>query len=94
MTLNRKKVLLWGMVAAAVLFALFGGQYTTLDLLSQRAVIAARKQTIDSLKHEIDSLTGYRKALATDPRLQERIARERWFMSREGEIVYKFMDEK
>ena len=63
-----------GLAAAA--FAVQGGEWGTIDLLSQRRRIARLEVDIDSLQHTVDSLKAYRKRLATDPVLQERIARE------------------
>ena len=61
-----------GLAAAA--FAVQGGEWGTIDLLSQRRRIARLEVDIDSLQHTVDSLKAYRKRLATDPVLQERIA--------------------
>ena len=46
--------------------------------------------TIDSLQAEVDSLRKFRKAVETDPRAQERIAREQFGMIRGSEILYLF----
>jgi cell division protein FtsB len=85
-----KKVVIWGIAGAAIAFALFGGQYSTLDLLRQKSERGWLRAALDSLQREIDSLEKYKRALSSDAKLQERIARELWGMSREGEIVYRF----
>jgi cell division protein FtsB len=91
MSPSAKKVLVWAVGLAAVAFALMGGQYSTLDLLRQKSHTRDLEERIAVLRKEIDSLQAYRRSLATDPKVQERVAREQHGMSREGEIVYKFV---
>ncbi len=93
MIVTRQKLILWGIIAAAVFFALQGGQYSTLDLLRFGSEQRRLTAEIDSLKAEVDSLQAYKRALATDAKLQERIAREMWGMVKDGEIIYKLVDE-
>ena len=93
MKITRNKVILWGVGAAALLFALQGGQYSTIDLFRQGSEKQRLSTTIDSVRKEVDSLRAYKKALATDAKLQERIAREMWGMVKEGEIIYKLVDD-
>ena len=74
-----------------VYFAVQGGEYSTTDLFRQRTKEAALKRTIDSLQHDVDSLTRLKRRLATDPALQERIAREEIGMVRsDKELLYRF----
>jgi cell division protein FtsB len=87
---SRKQVVIGGIAGAGIAFALFGGQYSTLDLLRQKSESEWLQAALDSLQREIDSLERYKKSLSSDAMLQERIARELWGMSREGEIVYRF----
>jgi cell division protein FtsB len=86
----------WVWVAAllgAVVFALQGGEYSSMDLVRQKDRRASLQQAIDSLQRDVDSLTALRKLVRTDARFQERIARERYGMVRgEKEIVYRFID--
>ncbi|MGH7720652.1 MAG: FtsB family cell division protein [Gemmatimonadaceae bacterium] len=80
-----------GVVAA--LFAVQGGEYGTYDLLQQRARKKSILAAIDSLQRDVDSLTKVRKAIATDAKVQERIAREEFGMVRgEKEILYRFAE--
>ena len=69
-----KRIALVIVGVAAAAFAVQGGEWGTIDLLSQRRRIARLEVDIDSLQHTVDSLKAYRKRLATDPVLQERIA--------------------
>src|SRR5215210_5704361 len=84
--------LLWLLVlAAAVAFAVQGGEYGTSDLYRQRTRRARLQATLDSLRREVDSLGRVRRAIATDPAVQERIAREEFGMVRgDKEILYRF----
>ncbi len=74
-------------------FAIEGGEYGTSDLVKQRRRGRMLRHAIDSLTKQVDSLQRYRKALTTDIRLQERIAREEFGMVRgEKEILYRFAE--
>ncbi len=85
------KRLIWLAVAAAALyFVVQGGEYGTTDLVRQRLEKRRLTATIDSLAAEVDSLRKFRKAVETDPKTQERIAREQFGMVRGNEILYLF----
>ena len=85
------KPVLWTVfLVAALLFAVQGGEYGTTDLFDQRARRSALAATVDSLRAEVDSLRRYRDAIASDPAVQERIAREEFGMIRPGELLYRF----
>jgi cell division protein FtsB len=76
-------------VLAAVAFALFGGEYGTFDWLELRSQERQEQAAIVELQVEVDSLTRYAKAIQTDNRLVERIARENFGMIRKGEFLYR-----
>ena len=72
-------------------FAVQGGEYATTDLLTQRRRQARLQARMDSLQHQVDSLERVKRAILTDPAVQERIAREEFGMVRGGrEILYRF----
>ena len=78
---------------AVAYFAIEGGEYGTSDLVKQRSRGRRLNHDIDSLTKQVDSLSRYRKALATDIKLQERIAREEFGMVRgDKEILYRFAE--
>ena len=78
-------------IVFGVFFAVQGGEYSTTALFRQRATEQALRESIDSLRHEVDSLTTLRRRIATDPSLQERIAREEIGMVRsDKELIYRF----
>jgi cell division protein FtsB len=78
--------------AAAAWFAVQGGEYGTVDLLRQRGQHARLDQEIDSLERVVDSLTALKRRVLTDPKTQERIAREEFGMIRGNELLYRFSD--
>ena len=84
------KVVLWIAIAGAVLFAIQGGEYSTLDLLRQRQLKLGLKAETDSLARHVDSLKREAELIRTDRATQERIAREQFGMVRgDKEILYR-----
>ena len=84
------KVVLGLVVAAALLFAFQGGEYSTMDLWRQRQRKIRLQAETDSLMRELDSLRQVVKAVQTDRATQERIAREEFGMVRgDKEIIYR-----
>jgi cell division protein FtsB len=69
--------------------AVQGGEYSTGDYLELRRRVAEERAAEARLTTVVDSLTTARKAVLTDPRVQERIAREQFGMIRAGERIYK-----
>jgi len=86
-----RRVLFWCVIIAALVFAVQGGEWGTSDLLAQRSRAARLRAQIDTLKREVDSLSKVKKAIETDPVVQERIAREEFGMVRGNkELLYRF----
>jgi cell division protein FtsB len=83
-----RRWLLVAALGAAALFALMGGEYSTPAWLSLRRAEALERARIAELEREIDSLARVARLVATDPRTQERIARERHGMLRPGEHAF------
>ena len=80
-------------VMGGLVFAIQGGEYSTMDLWRQRQRRAQLIAQTDSLRREVDSLRRMAKAIATDRATQERIAREEFGMVRgDKEILYRFGD--
>ncbi|MEO5579380.1 MAG: septum formation initiator family protein [Gemmatimonadaceae bacterium] len=85
------RVAVWVVVAAAVYFALQGGEWSTSDLWKQRARKQALVARTDSLSREVDSLQKVLRAIQTDRTTQERVAREQFGMVKgDREILYRF----
>ena len=57
----------------------------------RRENVALRKEKID-LAVQVHDLEQRRQAQAKDPLLEERVARERFHLLREGEILYRYQD--
>lgn len=79
-------------IAAVLAFAVQGGEWGTLDLMSQKRRLAHLGVAVDSLQHVVDSLKRYRRRIDIDPALQERIAREEFGMVRGKELLYRFTE--
>lgn len=91
--MNRAKLLGWVVFAGAVVFALMGGEYSTFDWLELRRLEREERRAIADLTAEVDSLKRYAKAVETDRRLMERIAREEFGMIRKGEYLYRLQQD-
>ena len=88
-----RKLLVLAVLAAVAIFAIQGGEYGTSDLLKQRGRRQALVKTIDSLQRVVDSLQRRKRAVETDPAVQERIAREEFGMVKGNkEILYRFAE--
>lgn len=87
------RVVIGAMAISAIAFAVQGGEYGTTDLLSQRSAMARQQAIVDSLEKRVAELAAYKKAVETDPVVQERIAREEFGMVKPGEVLYRFADE-
>jgi cell division protein FtsB len=80
-------------LGGAILFAVQGGEFSTLDLIAQRSAKARINISIDSLRKVVDSLKRYEAKVEHDPATQERIAREVFGMVRgDKEVLYRFTD--
>jgi len=85
-----RRVIFWVLVIGAIIFALQGGEYSTMDLLRQRKLKLGLAADTDSLSRIVDSLRREAKAVLTDRATQERIAREQYGMVRgDKEILYR-----
>jgi cell division protein FtsB len=80
------------LVSVAGYYALWGGEYSAFDLYrldrSQRAEAAFLAET----RRQADSLAIVAERLENDPAAIEAVARERFGMIREGELLYRFVD--
>ncbi len=82
--------LLAGVVAmGGLMFGYAGGEYSTGDWRTLRDNVATERAAATRLRVEIDSLGREANALETDTVAQERAARERFGMLRDGEMMYR-----
>ena len=84
-----KRILFALLFLLAGYYALFGGEYSAFELRRIRRERAALEQEVDRLRRELDSLRAWADSLETDSATLERIARERFGMIREGEVLYR-----
>ena len=81
------------MLAGAVYFALFGGEYSLLELRRLRTDLATEQARLDSAQAEIARLRARVDSLQNDSATIERLARERYGLIRPGERLYRFVEE-
>jgi cell division protein FtsB len=84
----------WAAIAGLVFglyFALQGGEYGTLDLLQLRREEAEERANLERLHRMVDSLSRVATAIEHNPRVQERVAREKFGMLRKGEFLYRLV---
>ncbi len=81
-------------VVVALVFAVQGGEYSTVAWLKLRGEERAEVARVAELQRTVDSLLAYAKKVETDPETQERIAREQYRMLKAGEHVFLFLEGK
>ncbi|MEO7476752.1 MAG: septum formation initiator family protein [Gemmatimonadales bacterium] len=84
----------WAALAAlgfALYFGVQGGEYGSTDLLSLRRQESRERSEVERLRLVVDSLRRQATGLERDPRVQERVARERFGMIRRGELLYRLV---
>ena len=84
----------WAIVAGllfALYFAFQGGEYGTLDLRQLRQDVVEESTSVVRLHHVVDSLERLATAIERDPKMQERVARERFGMLKKGEFLYRLV---
>ena len=81
------------MLVLAIYFAILGGEYTIFQLKDLERLEAEKAEQLSGLQAEIDSLEAQAHRLENDPAAIERVARERYGMIRDGEILYRFQED-
>jgi cell division protein FtsB len=84
-------------IGGAVVLLLVGvlaGEYSTIDWLKVRSQLAQERDSVESLRAQVDSLARVARALENDPATQERAAREQFGLIRNGEILYRIVPER
>ncbi len=76
---------------AAFIFAVQGGEFSTIDLFKLHRQERAEREQVAELQRTVDSLAKVAQAIEHDPRVQERVARESFGMIRKGEFLYKLV---
>lgn len=87
-----KRFLLPILIGLAVYYALFGGEYSLFELREARKQVVAQDRELALLRREVDSMRAWVDSLLNDSATLERLARERFGMIREGEILYRMAE--
>jgi len=69
----------------------FAGEYSTFDWLTLRRQVAEERRALQELRVALDSLSRLAHDLETSPAAQERAARERFGVIRNGELLYRLV---
>lgn len=84
--------LILGVLLLAAYFAIFGGEFSIFQIKRLEALQADRAAELASTRARIDSLQQVIDRLRHDEAEIERVARERYGMIRDGEILYRFRE--
>ena len=87
-----RKLLFPTLLGLAVYYAVFGGEYSLLELQRVRQEMAVQGRELTRLRWEVDSLRAWADSLQNDSATLERVARERFGMIRDGEILYRLAE--
>ena len=87
-----KRLLLPGLLGLAAYYALFGGEYSYFELKATREAAQREAAELAERRRQIDSLQAWADSLRLDSVTLEQLARERFGMIREGEILYRFTE--
>ena len=79
-------------VTIATYYGVWGGEYSVWDLRRLRREVSEETARLARSRAETDSLRTLAHSLERDPAAIERVARERFGMIREGEILVRFVD--
>ena len=74
--------------AGGILFGAFMGEYNTIDWFKMKRQIREEQRAVERLQREVDSLTAYADSIERNWVTQERVAREKFGMLKDGEILY------
>jgi cell division protein FtsB len=77
------------LIGLAAYFAVFGGEYSLLEVRQARAERAEEAERLAELNRVNDSLRAWGESLEADSATIERLARERYGMIRDGEVLYR-----
>ena len=80
------------LILAAAYYALWGGEYSAFDLQRLKEKQADTAVRLVSARAEVDSLRAVAGRLDRDAATIERVARERFGMIKDGEVLYRFVE--
>ena len=77
------------LVVGGIVFGALGGEYSTLNWWQLKRQVREQEDAIASLRVAIDSLAIRATMIETDSATQEKAAREKFGMIRDGEMLYQ-----
>jgi cell division protein FtsB len=80
------------LVAGAAYYAVFGGEYSFMEMRRLEKEKAAEAARLEQTRREVEALRARADSLEKDSAALERIARERYGMIKKGERLYRFVD--
>jgi cell division protein FtsB len=89
---KRRYIIPGAIAAAAIYFALFGGEYGFFALRRLEHQQVREEAAVQALRAEVDSLRARQDSLENNPATLERIARERYGLVGKGERLYRFTE--
>jgi cell division protein FtsB len=78
------------LLGVAIYYAVFGGEYDLFDVERARSATVVETEALERLRAETEELRLRVDSLETDPSTLERLAREKFGMIRDGEVLYRF----
>jgi cell division protein FtsB len=87
-----RRLILPVLLGLAAYYALFGGEYSLFELRNARKEVQVQGRELEALRREVDSLRAWADSLQNDSATLERLARERFGMVREGEVLYRLAE--
>ena len=85
-----RRLIFPALLGLAAYYAIFGGEYSLLDIRRIRVDREQATTALVGLYSEADSLSVRAEALENDPQTLETLARESFGMIRDGEVLYRF----
>ncbi len=86
----RKAWILLAVLAVAGYFAVFGGEYSWLQLRRLQRERQAQQKAVQATRQEVKVLRARADSLERDSLAMERLAREKYGLIRNGERLYRF----
>jgi cell division protein FtsB len=86
-----RRLLMAGVLAMAGYYALWGGEYSAFHLVRLKREKREAEVRLAQTRAQVDSLRAFAGKLETEDAEVERIARERFGMIRDGELLYRFV---
>lgn len=88
-----RRLLLPATLGVAAYYALFGGEYNVFEAWRLDRSGAEEGRELARLRSDVEVLRARADSLENDRPTVERLARERYGMIRDGEVLYRFVEE-